>query len=293
MAKTNASTLRKVVEQKARKPRPLTTAEKRAILIKKISSITALIVVGGLIGATVGISKERDRNMENYSTQSYEAGITDAQKVWFASIVKANEKNRTNLTTVSLPIDGKVERINGELYCKSSITEDGYYTFGNPEEFKCKHVISRAQEFNVGELEKIIPEGGSIEKANKDEYTCSTGEYTDIQTSLSDCVALLRDKMHTDYNAFVKDNYEEDKVGGLLVGHPIEFVEAKKETEPVTQGGSSSGTAAIGGTLSGGAGDFGGLTPPSSLPTPGPATIPPVEPNPTSIEVSEGKGSWG
>lgn len=252
MAKVNASNIRKVAERNKLRPKTLTPQEVKANTIKKYTKMVGILVLGTLVGATIGISNERDHNMDTYSQQSYDAGITDAKKTWYASIVKANEKDTVDITEISIPIDGIVSRSeDGDLFCKSRITEGVNFTMGELEQFKCNYVTTRATEFSIGELEKVIPHNGKIERLSDNEYSCNTSSLSYYKVGLDECVSFLRTELNSEYNEFIDTNYLPEHAVHLKVGITAELLEAVENKTGNTFGMDSSSVGGVSGSSGG------------------------------------------
>lgn len=257
MAKVNATTIRKAADRNKSRPKPLTPQEIKSNTIKKYGKMAGILILGTLVGATIGISNERDRNMDTYSQQSYDAGITDAKKTWYASIVKANSAESIDIDKIQMPIDGIVSRSeDGDLFCKSKITEGINFTVGELEEFKCNYVTTRASEFYVGELEKVIPHNGKIERISESVYSCDTSSLSISRVTLEECVSFLRIELFSEYNDFIDANYLPKDVTHLTIRWhaPEPYSSSDASFENDFGMGPGGGSPISGGTLSGGAG---------------------------------------
>ena len=190
--------------------RPQTAKQKLFKIAKKILCITVLLAIGVVGGVTVGTNVERGNEMVEYGGEAFDSGQLEIEKLWWESVVKQASSDPINLNLVVIPPTGVVARSEaaGSLYCVSTTDKlylSGYYY----DSEKCSRVTSRIDNFNVSELERIIPEGGAIVNNGNGSYDCNATQTFFYDKTLKECLTILQTEMTKQYNDFIYENYEE------------------------------------------------------------------------------------
>lgn len=198
-----------------RKP---TKKELLRLKIKKVAGIISILVLGAVIGVTLGTNIERQNEMIEYGGEAYDNGYVEAEKLWWETVVKQTSKDPVNLSIIKIPTTGVVarEETGGSLYCLTTTNTD-YTQSVYPSASKCSVVSNRIDNFSVAELEKVIPAGGTLINNGEGSYDCGASKTLFKDKTLKDCITFLRSDMIKKYNEFISLHYTTEEQEELYV----------------------------------------------------------------------------